>query len=83
MKQAVGVDPASALGGAVREARMREKPAEYDVKVTDPGLPTGSTAPTIPDTRKKRESVDVEFSVADANVEPLELTNPKKTKPPT
>jgi hypothetical protein len=81
MKQAVGVDAATALGTAVREARMREKPAEYDIKVTDPGLPTGSTAPTIPQTRK-RESVDLEFSVADANVEPFELTNPKKTKPP-
>jgi eukaryotic-like serine/threonine-protein kinase len=78
MKQAVGVDPASALGTAVREARMRERPHEYDIKVTDPGLPTGSTAPTIPEGRRKRESVDVEFSVADQNVDPIELVTPKK-----
>jgi serine/threonine-protein kinase len=79
MKQAIDADPVSALGSAVREARMRERGAESDVTMTDPGLPTGSTAPTIPQAgRPKRESVDVEFSAADVNAEPIELVTPKK-----
>jgi len=77
MKQAVGVDPASALGTAVREARMRDRPAEYDSKNTSNDLPVGSNAKTIP-ARPKRESVDVEFSTADQTVEPIELTPKKK-----
>ncbi len=75
MKHAVGVDPVSALGTAVREARMHERPHEHDVAMTEPSIPTGSTAATIPGTRK---SVDVEFSVADMSEEPIELTKPKK-----
>jgi serine/threonine-protein kinase len=80
MKQAVGVDPASALGTAVREARMRDRPAEYDSKGTDSDLPVGSNAKTIPQgaARPKRESVDVEFSTAEQNVDPIELTPKKK-----
>jgi len=77
MKQAVGVDPGSALGSAVREARMRDRPAEYDSKNTANDLPVGSNAKTIPQ-RGKRESVDVEFSTADQTVEPIELTPKKK-----
>jgi serine/threonine-protein kinase len=77
MKQAVGVDPASALGTAVREARMRDRPAEYDSKNTANDLPVGSNAKTIP-ARPKRESVDVEFSTAEQNVDPIELTPKKK-----
>jgi len=83
MKQAVGVDPASALGLAVREARMRDggkpEPA-VDDGTTDAQLPTGSFAPTVPQ-RRKRESVDVEFSNPDVDVDPIPLT-PKKPKPP-
>jgi serine/threonine protein kinase len=70
MKQAVGVDPANALGTAVREARQRER--ARDVEADAPTLPNGGVAP-----RTKRESVDVEFSTAEANVDPIELT-PKK-----
>jgi hypothetical protein len=53
MKQAVGIDPQTALASAVREMK----------------------------TRARRDSVDVEFSVADAGVpsdEMIELTKPKK-----
>jgi serine/threonine-protein kinase len=77
MKQAVGVDPGAALGAAVREARMRDAPAEYDSKNTANDLPVGSNAKTIPQ-RGKRDSVDVEFSTADQTVEPIELTPKKK-----
>lgn len=55
MKQAVGVDPQTALGTAVREMKA-----------------TG---------RLSGSDLDVEFSKADMDAEPLELTNPKK-KPP-
>jgi eukaryotic-like serine/threonine-protein kinase len=77
MKQAVGVDAATALGTAVREARMREKPQEYDVQLTDPAG-RSEFAPLSGPVQPKRKSVDIEFSVADANVEPIELVNPKK-----
>ncbi len=81
MKSAVGVDPTSALGANVREARMRSNPAAHDAQPTHDHdvMPTGSNAPTLPQlARKKRESVDVEFSTADVNVDPIELTKPKK-----
>jgi eukaryotic-like serine/threonine-protein kinase len=71
MKQAVGVDPANALGTAVREARQRER--ARDVEPDAPTLPNAGGAP-----RTKRESVDVEFSTAEANVDPIELTPKKK-----
>ena len=68
MKQAVGVDAATALGTAVHDARLREHASsEGDIVPTMPGGP-----------RSKRESVDVEFSTAEVGVEPLELTKPKK-----
>jgi serine/threonine-protein kinase len=57
MKQAVGVDPASALGDAVVEARGRITGAEVtDSQVTQASdvLPTGSFAPTIPQARKPK-----------------------------
>jgi hypothetical protein len=79
MKQAVGVDPASALGTAVREARLRD--AKVDDKAsTEANLPIGSDAKTIPQgpARPKRESVDVEFSSADLDADPIELTPKKK-----
>ncbi len=53
MKQAVGVDPATALGTAVREARIRDRPADSDHASTlggEAGLPVGSDAKTIPQT---------------------------------
>jgi serine/threonine-protein kinase len=82
MKQAVGVDAATALGTAVREARARDHAAvTTDATSTEAGLPLGSNAKTIPEAaaRPKRESVDVEFSTADINAEAIELT-PKKKK---
>jgi eukaryotic-like serine/threonine-protein kinase len=80
MKQAVGVDPVTALGTAVREARARDHAATVtDSNSTDAQLPMGSDAKTIPaGARPKRESVDVEFSSADVNVDPIELTPKKK-----
>jgi serine/threonine-protein kinase len=83
MKQAVGVDPASALGAAVREARGKLSPEVDANAATHDALPTGSAAPTIPQGRRKRESVDVEFSKADADVDAIPLTTRKPTKPPT
>jgi serine/threonine-protein kinase len=81
MKQAVGVDPASALGTAVREARLRDAKVD-DKAATEANLPTmgvGSDAKTIPQgARPKRESVDVEFSSADLDADPIELTPKKK-----
>ncbi len=59
MKQAVGIDPQSALGQAVRDMRAKAR-GEVDVKF----------------------SQDIDLSTADYNVEPIELTTPKKTKPP-
>jgi serine/threonine-protein kinase len=69
IKQAVGVDAASALGAAVQEARLRDK-AETQGDNFAPTLPA---AP-----RAKRESVDVEFSTAEVGVDPVELTPKKK-----
>ena len=82
MKQAVGVDPASALGQAVREIKQRERQS-LDELSTNVNVPTSSEARTVPPgTRPKRESVDVEFSTADIDADPIPLTA-KKTKPPT
>jgi len=78
MKQAVDVDPVSALGTAVREARMRERPSESNAS-TQAALPMGSNAKTIPAVRTKRESVDVEFSTADIDtMDAIELTPKQK-----
>ncbi len=67
MKQAVGVDPAVALGTAVREIKTHQAP-----EVTDDMVTTSGTA--LP----KRGSTDLEFSTADLSVEPIPLTKPKK-----
>ena len=67
MKQAVGIDAATALGTAVAEARTRDRSKAEDFA---PTLPAGP--------RAKRESVDVEFSTAEVGVEPIELTPKKK-----
>ena len=78
MKQAVGVDPISALGTAVREARMRDRPSESNA-LTQAGLPMGSDAKTIPAVHTKHESVDVEFSAADINtMDAIDLIPKKK-----
>jgi serine/threonine protein kinase len=80
MKQAVGIDPASALGAAVREARAWAAETEGDAASTSSmELPTGSQAATLRQTdRPKRASVDVEFSKDDV----VPLTTKKKTEPP-
>jgi serine/threonine-protein kinase len=74
MKQAVGVDANSALGAAVREVRARNAGPSDDMST--------NVAVTTPAVRTKRESVDVEFSAADMDADPIPLTT-KKTKPPT
>ena len=82
MKQAVGMDPASALGQAVRDIKQREQQSSDELS-TNVNVPTSSDARTVPPTaRPKRESVDVEFSTADIDADPIPLTA-KKTKPPT
>ena len=73
MKQAVGVDPASALGTAVRELRARQAVE----KAVDEHASTETNMPT-PVPTKPRQSIDIEFSAADMDVEPIELTKPKK-----
>ncbi|MDB4952895.1 MAG: serine/threonine protein kinase [Myxococcales bacterium] len=85
MKQAVGVNPAVSLGQAVAVARGNltgEATDDQETQASD-ALPVGSNAATIPQ-RPKRESVDVEFSNADVNVEPIPLTKAKRpTTDPT
>ncbi len=66
MKQAVGVNPAVALGAAVNEARTR---AAGD----------GSDDMSTTEHKQPPNSIDVEFSKADLDVEPLALTTPKRT----
>ena len=71
MKQAVGVDPAVALAEAVRVARAKAKPEQAEEPIASADLSAG---PTIPEgNRRKRESVDVEFSMDEV----VPLTNPK------
>ena len=62
MKQAVGINAATALGAAVVEARRH----------------LAGPAPAAGDL-----SQDVEFSTADLSVDPLPLTNVKRTAPPS
>jgi serine/threonine-protein kinase len=83
LKQAVGVDANSALAAAVREVRARKSADASDdvstnVAVTTPAVRTAVTT----EMRPKRDSVDVEFSSADVDADPIPLTT-KKTKPPT
>jgi serine/threonine-protein kinase len=83
LKQAVGVDANSALAAAVREVRARKSEDASDdvstnVAVTTPAVRTAVTT----EMRPKRDSVDVEFSSADVDADPIPLTT-KKTKPPT
>jgi serine/threonine-protein kinase len=59
MKQAVGVDPATALAHAVRDARARMRPATDHV-LTDADMSAGPTIPRGP--RQPRTSIDVQFS---------------------
>jgi serine/threonine-protein kinase len=71
MKQAVGVDAASALGIAVAEARQRGRAIDSDEQST-----TEHAA--------RNKSVEIEFSRAEIGVDPLPLTQPKRaqTAPP-
>jgi len=69
MKQAAGVDPTTALGLAVRDARARLAGA--------PATAGSDLQPTLPGATR-HASIDVEFSTADIDVEPIPLTRPKK-----
>ncbi|MGE5185021.1 MAG: serine/threonine protein kinase [Acidobacteriota bacterium] len=73
MKLAVGVDPANALGAAVRELRARQAVAP----AVDQHASTETQTP-MPAVTKPRQSIDIEFSAADMDVEPIELVKPKK-----
>jgi serine/threonine-protein kinase len=70
MKTAVGVNPATALGQAVLEVRKLNNPDDTDDVSTTEHQPP----------RAKRESVDVEFSSADAtaNTSPALVPRPPK-----
>ena len=72
MKQAVGINPATALGAAVQAARQAgAKPGDSaDMMATDTIDVSADTA----DHRPKRESVDVQFSEPTV---PIELTKKK------
>jgi len=70
MKQAVGVNPASALGAAVQAARMVNPSDSLNNMPTQDNI----EATTTEHARPKRDSVDVEFSTAEANVDPIELS---------
>ncbi|MBA3462896.1 MAG: serine/threonine protein kinase [Deltaproteobacteria bacterium] len=67
MKQAVGINPATALGTAVVEARKRLAGESDDQAMAEHATPMGGQ--------------DIEFSSADLSVEPLPLTA-RKTMPP-
>lgn len=67
MKQAVGMNPATALGGAVVEARKALSAEDTDHQSTTEHVAGGGT--------------DVEFSKPDLGVEPLPLTTKKAEDP--
>ena len=76
MKEAVGVNPSSSLGAAVLAARQAEGSADSLNQIpTQDNVVPDSLVTTAPHIRPKRESVDVEFSSAEANVDPI---TPKK-----
>jgi eukaryotic-like serine/threonine-protein kinase len=70
MKQAVGVNPASALGAAVVAARTVDPNASMNQMPTQDNVITDSMVITAQHPRPKRESVDVEFSRADQPIDP-------------
>ncbi|MDQ3369526.1 MAG: serine/threonine protein kinase [Myxococcota bacterium] len=73
MKQAVGVNAASALGAAVSEVRG-------DLRNDGRGDARGNTddqLTTPQEARPRHDSVDVEFSAADLTVDAIPLTKPK------
>lgn len=76
MKQAVGVNAASALGAAVQAARAVDPNGSMNQLPTQDNV-VDSLVTTAQHARPKRESVDVEFSTAEANVDPVELTKKK------
>ena len=81
VKQAIGVDPQTALAAAVREIRARAAAAAIaDQLPTGDDVPTGSGAPTLRQrpAPRKLDSVDVQFSDAlEFEDEPIPLTRPK------
>ena len=77
MKQAVGLDPVTALGTAVREARMRDRLEEINAS-TVPALPLATDAMPLPRPHPTRDSIEVEFSAPDLDADAIELTPKKK-----
>ena len=69
MKQAVGVNPAQALGAAVSAARTVDPNASMNQMPTQDNVVDDSLVTTAQHTRPKRESVDVEFSTAEAPID--------------
>jgi serine/threonine protein kinase len=65
MKQAVGVNPASALGAAVNAARNVDPHASMNQMPTQDNVIADSLVTTAEHMRPKRDSVDVEFSAAE------------------
>jgi eukaryotic-like serine/threonine-protein kinase len=80
MRQATGIDPTSALAEAVRAIHGG---AEAEVRASQTTMPSGSNAPTIPGTPAPPVAAaqDLEFSSADLDAEPIELTKPKTRTP--
>jgi eukaryotic-like serine/threonine-protein kinase len=68
MKQAVGVNPTTALGAAVAAARAHAAGGHTDDQSTHELQ------------RPKRDSVEIEFSTT--NIEPVAMPAPKRTMPP-
>jgi serine/threonine-protein kinase len=69
MKQAVGVNPAAALGAAVVAARASDPSTSLNQMPTQDNV-ADSLVTTAEHLRPKRDSVDVEFSSADAQLPP-------------
>ena len=69
MKQAVGVNPASALGAAVVAARTVDPNASLNQMPTQDNV-VDSLVTTAEHLRPKRDSVDVEFSTTDQPIDP-------------
>lgn len=73
MKQAVGINPATALGAAVHAARKAGGAGEsLEMPASTEDIAVDSLATTAAHPRPKRESVDVEFS------ETIDIKPPKK-----
>jgi hypothetical protein len=69
MKQAVGVNSASALGAAVVAARTVDPNASLNQMPTQDNVVVDSLVTTAPHLRPRHDSVDVEFSTTDQPVD--------------